>query len=430
MRYLPINKSFFIQNRMEFCSKLKPNAVAVFVSHDIYPTNADATFPFKQNNDLFYLCGIDQEDTMLILYPDAKEAKHKTILFIRETNEHIAIWEGEKLSQKQAKELSGIDYVLWEKDFEDTLATILPLAEYIYLNANEHGRADKKILTREERFKEDITLRYPKHSIERAAPLMHELRVIKKTAEIEQIKTACSITKKAFDRVLSFTIPGVYEFEIEAEIAHEFLKNRSAGPAYSSIIASGKDACVLHYVTNNKVCKDGDVILMDFGAEYGNYASDLTRTIPVNGIFTPRQKVVYQAVLSILKQSTQLLYPGNTFESYQKSVNEMVEKELVKLGLLDEQEVLKQDPKNPLFRKYFMHGISHFLGLDVHDVGDRTGIMKAGMILTCEPGIYIKEEGLGIRLENNILIDYEGPINLTEAIPIEINDIERLMKKK
>lgn len=429
MRYLPINKSFFIQNREEFCAKLKPKSIAIFLSHDIYPTNADATFPFKQNNDLFYLCGINQEDTMLILYPDAKEEKDKCILFIRETNEHIAIWEGEKLTMTQAEILSGISSIYWDKEFETVLHRLLKDVENLYLNTNEHARAEKKIANREERFGALLKAQYTSLHIERSAPLMHELRVIKKKEEIEQIKKACAITQHAFDRVLRFIKPGVFEFEIEAEITHEFLKRRSYGPAYPSIIASGKDACVLHYVTNNKSCESGDLILMDFGAEYGNYASDLTRTVPVNGKFSPRQKEVYQAVLSILKQSTALLYPGNTFENYQKAVNAMVEQELIGLKLLKKEEVLNQDPKNPLFKKYFMHGISHFLGLDVHDVGDRTGTMKEGMILTCEPGIYIKEENLGVRLENNILITAEGPVNLMEGVSIEIEDIENKMAK-
>ncbi len=429
MRYLPINKSFFIQNRVEFCAKLKPSSIAIFLSHDIYPTNADATFPFKQNNDLFYLSGINQEDTMLILYPDAKEDQHKCILFIRETNEHIAIWEGEKLSMNQAQSLSGITTIYWEREFDNILNLLLKDVENIYLNTNEHARADKKILNREERYGELLKAKYPSHVIKRSAPLMHELRVIKKKEEIEQIQKACSITQDAFDRVLNFIKPGVFEFEIEAEITHEFLTHRSYGPAYPSILASGKDACVLHYVTNNKACQSGDLILMDFGAEYGNYASDLTRTVPVNGKYTPRQKEVYQAVLRILKKSTALLYPGNTFENYQKAINAMVEEELIGLKLLQSKDVLTQDPKNPLFKKYFMHGISHFLGLDVHDVGERTGIMKEGMILTCEPGIYIREEHLGIRLENNILITAQGPVNLMEGISIEIEDIENKMAK-
>jgi Xaa-Pro aminopeptidase len=429
MRYLPINKSFFIKNREAFCSKLKKGSLAIFLSHDIYPTNADGTFPFRQNNDLFYLTGIDQEDTLLVLFPEASEEKHKAILFIKETNEHIAIWEGAKLTKSEARERSGIETVYWEKDFEKIIHTLFLEATAIYLNANEHGRAEKTVQTKEDRYTAWVKQNYPLHQLERSSPILHELRTIKTDEEIEQVSRACKITGDAFQRVLKFTKPGVYEFEIEAEITHEFIRQRSSGPAYASIIASGKDACVLHYVSNDKKCEDGELILMDFGSAYGNYASDLTRTIPVNGKFTPRQKEVYQSVLSILKQSTELLKPGNTFESYQKSVVQIVEEELIKLKLLDKDEVKKQNPDQPLYRKYFMHGISHFLGLDVHDVGNRKGVMKAGMLLTCEPGIYIKEEGIGIRLENDILITPKGPKNLMDFIPIEIAEIEALMRQ-
>jgi len=429
MRYLPINKSFFIKNREAFSSKLKKGGIAIFLSHDIYPTNADGTFPFRQNNDLFYLTGIDQEDSVLVLFPEASEEKHKVLLFIKETNEHIAIWEGAKLTKSEARGLSGIETVYWEKDFEKIVHTLILESQCIYLNANEHGRAEKTVQTREDRYTLSIKQNYPLHQLERTSPILHELRTIKTAEEIEQVSRACKITGDAFQRVLKFTKPGVYEFEIEAEITHEFLRQRSSGPAYASIIASGKDACVLHYVSNDKKCEDGALILMDFGSAYGNYASDITRTIPVNGKFTPRQKEVYQSVLTILKRSTELLKPGNTFEAYQKSVVQFVEEELIKLKLLDQDEVKKQHPDQPLYRKYFMHGISHFLGLDVHDVGNRKGEMKAGMLLTCEPGIYIKEEGIGIRLENDILITPEGPQNLTEFIPIEPEEIEALMNQ-
>ncbi len=427
MRYLPINKSFFIQNRKAFSSRLKKGGIAVLLSHDIYPTNADGTFPFRQNNDLFYLSGIDQEDTVLVLFPDASEEKHKTILFIKETNEHIAIWEGAKLNKSEALELSGIETIYWEKDFDKIIHTLFLEAQTIYLNANEHGRAEKSVQTKEDRFTTCVKQNYPLHSIERSSPILHELRTIKTSEEIEQVSRACKITGDAFQRVLKFTKPGVYEFEIEAEITHEFIRQRSSGPAYTSIIASGKEACVLHYVSNNKQCEDGELILMDFGSAYGNYASDLTRTVPVNGKFTPRQREVYASVLHILKQATKLLKPGNTFEAYQTAVIQLVEEELIKLKLLDKEDVKKQDPQQPLYRKYFMHGISHFLGLDVHDVGNKKGEMKAGMLLTCEPGIYIKEEGIGIRLENDILITPEGPKNLMESIPIELEEIEALM---
>jgi Xaa-Pro aminopeptidase len=399
------------------------------LSNDLYPTNADGTFPFRQNNDLFYLSGIDQEDTILVLFPDAAEAKHKVILFIRETNDHIAIWEGAKLTKTEARELSGIDTIYWEKDFDKIMHNLLLEAQCIYLNANEHGRAEKTTQTKEDRYTVTIKQNYPLHPLERSAPIVHELRTLKTKEEIEQINTACKITGDAFQRVLKFVQPGIYEFEIEAEITHEFLRQRSSGPAYPSIIASGKDACVLHYVSNNKVCQEGDLILMDFGSSYGNYASDLTRTIPVGGKFSPRQKEVYLSVLHILKEATLLLKLGNTFENYQNEVVALVETELIKLRLLNAEDIKKQDPANPLYKKYFMHGISHFLGLDVHDVGNRKGEMKAGMLLTCEPGIYIKEEGIGIRLENDILITSNGPVNIMSSIPIEVEEIELLMKK-
>ncbi len=399
------------------------------MSNDLYPTNADGTFPFRQNNDLFYLSGIDQEDTILVLFPDAAEAKHKVILFIRETNDHIAIWEGAKLTKTEARELSGIDTIYWEKDFDKIMHNLLLEAQCIYLNANEHGRAEKTTQTKEDRYTVTIKQNYPLHPLERSAPIVHELRTLKTKEEIEQINTACKITGDAFQRVLKFVQPGIYEFEIEAEITHEFLRQRSSGPAYPSIIASGKDACVLHYVSNNKVCQEGDLILMDFGSSYGNYASDLTRTIPVGGKFSPRQKEVYLSVLHILKEATLLLKLGNTFENYQNEVVALVETELIKLRLLNAEDIKKQDPANPLYKKYFMHGISHFLGLDVHDVGNRKGEMKAGMLLTCEPGIYIKEEGIGIRLENDILITSNGPVNIMSSIPIEVEEIELLMKK-
>ncbi|HSZ72398.1 MAG TPA: aminopeptidase P N-terminal domain-containing protein [Cytophagaceae bacterium] len=429
MRYLPINKSFFVKNREALVTQLKKGGIAILLSNDIYPTNADGTFPFKQNNDLFYLTGIDQEDTLLVLFPDATENKHKTVLFIRETNDHIAIWEGAKLTKEEARELSGIDTVYWEKDFEKIVHALLLDAQTIYLNANEHGRAEKSVQTKEDRYTMHIKQNYPLHQIERLAPILQDLRVIKASEEIEQVSRACKITGDAFQRVLKFVQPSVYEFEIEAEITYEFLRQRSSGPAYPSIIAAGKAACVLHYVANNKKCQDGELILMDFGAAYGNYASDLTRTIPVNGTFSPRQKEVYQSVLHILKEATKLLKPGNTFEAYQKDVIKLVEEELIHLKLITREEIEKQSAEHPAYKKYFMHGISHFLGLDVHDVGIRKGEMKAGMLLTCEPGIYIKEEGIGIRLENDILISHHGPVDLMSFIPIEINDIEELMKK-
>jgi len=427
MRYLPIDNSLFVKNRSNFVSHLKPGSMAIFVSNDIYPTNADGTFPFRQNNDLFYLSGIDQEETILVLFPDAKNESFKEILFIRETNDHIATWEGNKLTKKEAANQSGITTVYWSSQFDSVLNSLIYDCTTVYLNYNEHTRADKQVLSKEERFARWFKKHYPLHACERSAPILHKLRSIKSEIEIAQMKTAVDITEKAFRRVLNFVKPGVMEYEIEAEIAYEFLKNRSRGPAYQSIIASGANSCILHYVVNDQQCKDGDILLLDFGAEYANYAADLTRSIPVNGKYSPRQKEVYNAVLNVLKEAQKLLVAGNTFKSYNETVGKIMEEELIKLNILDPQEVKNQDPANPLYRKYFMHGVSHYLGLDVHDVGSRNATFANGMVFTVEPGIYIKEEGLGIRIENNILLSEQGPIDLMENIPIEADEIEELM---
>ncbi|GAL82875.1 X-Pro aminopeptidase [Sporocytophaga myxococcoides] len=427
MKYLPIDKGLFVKNRSNFVSQLKPGSIAIFVSNDIYPTNADGTLPFRQNNDLFYLSGIDQEETILVLFPDAKSESLREILFIRETNEHIATWEGNKLTKTEASAASGIPTIYWSSQFKSVLNSLIFDCSSIYLNYNEHTRADKQVLSKEERFAKWCKKNYPLHTYERSAPILHKLRSIKSEIEIEQMKTAVNITEKAFRRVLNFVKPGVMEYEIEAEIAYEFLKNRSRGPAYQSIIASGANSCILHYVVNDQRCKDGDILLLDFGAEYANYAADLTRSIPVNGKYTSRQKDVYNAVLKVMKEAKKLLVAGNNFKTYNETVGKIVEEELIKLKLLDNKEVKNQDPANPLYRKYFMHGVSHYLGLDVHDVGSRNAIFENGMVFTVEPGIYIKEEGLGIRIENNILLSEKGPIDLMENIPIEADEIEELM---
>lgn len=429
MKYLPIGKDLFVSNRQKFIQALKPNAIAVFNSNDILPTNADGVMPFRQNNDLFYLSGIDQEETLLLLYPDSKNKSYKEILFIKETNEHIAIWEGEKLSKQQATEVSGIQTVYWADEFENIFNTLAAEADTIYLNSNEHSRAEKSIDTRDDRFVKWCQNRYPLHNYERSAPIMQRLRMYKSPKEIELMKEAAEITNKAFRRILSFIKPGVWEYEIEAEILHEFVRNRSRGPAYASIIASGGNSCVLHYVTNNQQCKAGDIILMDFGAEYANYAADLTRCVPVSGKFTQRQKDVYNAVLRIMKEAKKRLVPGTTFKTYNDEIGKITEEELIRLGLLDATEVKNQNPDKPLYKKYFMHGTSHFLGLDVHDVGDRNAVFAAGMVFTCEPGIYIREENIGIRLENDILITENGNLDLMGNIPLEIDEIEKLMDK-
>lgn len=427
MKYSSINKQLFIDNRAKFSKNLKSGSLAIFFSNDILPTNADGSFGFVQNSDLFYLTGIDQEDTILLIFPDVKDGKHKEVLFIKETNETIAIWEGAKLTKQQATEVSGIDHVYWYHEFEKIFKTLVFQAEYIYLNSNEHTRRYIDMETAQSRFNKQIIAQYPLHKIERSAPIMHKIRAIKHPIEIELIQEACNITEKGFRRLLNFVKPGVMEYEIEAELIHEFVRNRSRGFAYGPIIASGFNACVLHYVDNNKPCQDGDVLLLDVAAEYANYASDLTRAIPVNGKYTKRQKEVYNAVLRVMKGAKAMLKVGNTFEKYNLAVGELMTEELLKLGLLKTEEVKNQNPAWPAYKKYFMHGTSHFMGLDVHDVGFFYEPMQAGMVFTCEPGIYIREENLGIRIENDILITETGQDDLMKNIPIEADEIEELM---
>lgn len=428
MRYEQINPELFVYNRQNFVKHLQPCSLAVFHSNDVMPTNADGTMAFRQNNDLLYLSGVDQEESILLLFPDAKDERNREILFIRETNDHILTWEGYKLTKEQAREVSGIKNIFWTSEFKQVLNTLMAEAENVYLNTNEHLRAVVEVETRDARFIKWCRETYPLHNYRRLAPIMQQLRAIKSEVEIELIRQACRITEKGFRRILSFVKPGVMEYEIEAELYHEFLRNRSRGPAYGSIIASGANACILHYVDNNRECKDGDVLLMDFAAEYANYASDLSRSIPVNGTFTKRQKEVYNAVLHVFKTARNMLVPGNTLDQYHAFVGTVMQHELIKLGLLHESDVKNQDPDKPLYKKYFMHGTSHFLGLDVHDVGNKYRPFEAGMVFTCEPGIYIREEGLGIRLENDILVTANGPVDLMENIPLEAEDIERLMK--
>ncbi|MCE3229164.1 MAG: X-Pro aminopeptidase [Bacteroidetes bacterium] len=429
MKYQAIDRSLFIENRNKFKNHLKPNSLAVFVSNDIMPTNADGSMGFKQNSDLFYLTGVDQEDTILVMFPDVKDGRHKEILFVKETSELIAIWEGAKLNKEQATQVSGIEHVYWHHEFEKIMKQFLFQAEFIYLNSNEHTRVHIDTETAEARFNKLLMAKYPLHKYERSAPIMHRIRAIKSAFEIELIQQACDITEKGFRRLLSYVKAGVWEYEIEAELIHEFICNRSKGFAYGPIIASGFNACVLHYVDNNKQCKDGDVILLDVAAEYANYASDMTRCIPVNGKFSKRQKEVYNAVLRVKDGATKLLTPGQTFDKYNKAVGEMMTEELLQLGLLKKDEVKNQNPGWPAYKKYFMHGTSHFLGLDVHDVGFFAEPMQAGMVFTVEPGIYIREENLGIRLENNVLITTSGQIDLMKNIPIAADEIEALMNK-
>ena len=427
MKYLPIDTNLFIQNRQKFAAELKPNSIAILNANDIMPTSADGTRSFIQNTDIFYLCGIDQEESILVIFPGAKEKKHQEVLFVRETNEEIAIWEGPKYSKEEAKAVSGIQTVFWTREFKKVFRSLVFETERIYLNANEHLRADVNVETKDARFLKWCMKAYPLHRYERIAPIMHDLRAVKSDVEVELIKEACRISEKTFRRLLGCIRPGIWEFEIEAEIYHELLINRSRGPAFSPIVASGPNSCILHYVQNNRQCVDGDLLLMDFGAEYANYASDLTRTVPVNGKFTPRQKEVYNAVLRVQKAAIQMFRLGNTFDEFNKEVGHIMEKELIDLGLLGSEEVKEQDQEKPLYKKYFVHNASHHLGLDVHDFGDRYRKFEEGMVLTCEPGIYVKEEGIGIRLENDILLSKDGPIDLMKNVPIKVEEIEDLM---
>ena len=424
MKYLKINNNLFVENRIKFKNRLKKNTLAIFNSNDVMPTNADGTMPFNQNSDLFWLSGIDQEESLLVVFPD--NDTEKEILFLKETDEHIAIWEGEKLNQKEAYSVSGISTVYWLSELENKLKELIDKCDGVYLNKNMHSRSTSEVETRDDRFRKNFISTFEKNIYE-SAPIMHELRSQKSEIEINLIQNACNITEKGVRRILPMIKPGVMEYEIEAELMHEFLKNRSSGFAYQPIIGSGRNSCVLHYIDNNQECKDGDILLMDFGAEYANYSSDLTRTVPVNGRFTNRQKSVYKSVLYVMKEATKMLRPGTLFKEYNLEIGKIMESELINLKLLDSHDVRKQDPKNPLYRKYFMHGTSHYLGLDVHDVGSFEWPMREGMVFTCEPGIYILEEELGIRLENDILITSKGPDNLMKNIPIEVEEIEELM---
>lgn len=429
MRYQPIDNSLFKKNRENLRSMMKPKSIAVFHSSDLITTSADGTMNFKQHSDILYLSGIDQEESILLIYPDAHDQNHKEILFLKETNEYIAVWEGEKLDAKQATAMSGISSIYWLQDFEKVWKELVFEAEHIYLNTNEHLRANTEAETRDDRFRKSCMAKYPLHHYERLAPIMHRLRAVKSEVEIAQLQVACEITEKGFRRILPFVKPNVWEYEIEAELIHEFIRNRATGFAYTPIVASGASACILHYIENNKICKDGDVLLLDIGAEYANYNADLTRCIPVNGRFSPRQKEIYQAVLRVMKEAKKLLVVGNTWIDYHKEVGKIMESELIGLGLLDKHEVAKQDEKKPLYKKYFPHGTSHHLGLNVHDYGNKYHTFEAGMVFTCEPGIYIKEEGIGIRLENDIVIGNTQNRDLMATIPLEIEEIEELMNK-
>ncbi len=429
VKYDPINPQLFKENRERFIAQMKPNSIAIFTSNDVMPRSADGFHSFRQNSDLFYLTGIDQEESYLVLYPDNPNPRGRAVLFLRETNEHIAVWEGYKYTKEHAKEVSGIEHIIWSDRLKRLLGSWCFSAENIYLNWNEHGRFDTEVPYKDVRFVQYMQSTYPLHNFQRSAPIMTSLRSVKSEIEINLMRIAVSITGKAFNRVMKFIKPGVWEHEIEAEIQHEYLWNRATGPAYDSIIASGNNANVLHYVANNMQCQDGDVILMDFGAEYANYAADLTRSIPVSGKFTKRQKEVYNSVLHVMKEATAMLRPGTIHEEYHKEVGKIMEAELLNLGLLSKQDIENQTEAMPAYKKYFMHGTSHHLGLDVHDVENRYRPFEAGMIFTVEPGIYIPEEKLGIRIENDVVVTNDNPIDLMEEANVirEADEIEEFM---
>ncbi len=428
MRYHPIDPQLFIHNRTNFVSHLQPNSLAVFHSNDEMYRSGDQNYVFHQNADLFYLSGIDQEQTVLVLFPDSPLEKYREILFLRETNETIAVWEGHKYTRAEATALSGIRTVLWLDQYDAVMRELMAAAGHVYLNSNEAPRYTTDLNYRDIRLGKQLKERFPFHSYQRSAPVMRSIRSIKHPVETGLIRHAVGVTEKAFRRVLQFIRPGVMEYEVEAEIIHEFIRNGCSGHAFPPIIASGASACVLHYEENHASCRDGELLLMDFGAEYARYCSDMTRTIPVSGRFTARQKEVYEAVLRVMKQATRLFVQGNTIDGLHREVCGIMEQELLGLGLLRSEEIRHQDPEKPCYLKYFPHGTTHFLGLDVHDVGTKQQTFEAGMILTCEPGIYIKEEGIGIRLENDILITGAGPVDLMEGVPLETEEIESLIK--
>ena len=429
MKYLPLNPEIFIKNRERFQKELKPKSIAIFVSNDEVPSNGDAIYTFKQNSDLFWLSGISQEDSMVIIFPDHPDEKYREVLVLVRPNELKEKWDGKRLRADEARKISGIQTIVWLDSLDGLLQTWIHLAENIYLDSNENDRKASLVLTREYRFIEDLKKRYPLHQYHRAAKIMKELRAIKTAPEVEVLQNAIDITHNTFLRLLKFIKPGVMEYEIEAEIFHSFLSQRATGAAYNSIIASGDNARTLHYISNNQECRDGDLILMDFGAEYGGYCADLTRTVPVNGKFTRRQKTIYNACLHLHNYAKSLLKPGISIVDYTKKVGEEANQVFLKIGLLKKSDIKNQTPENPAYWKYMYHGISHHLGIDVHDLGTRTEPIKAGMLFTVEPGIYIEEEQIGVRIENNIWITKNGNKDLMEKIPITAEDIEALMKK-
>ena len=428
MKYESIDSKLFIKNRINFSKEMKKNSIAFFNSNDIYPVSADSTLPFEQHRDIFYLSGIDQEESILVLCPDNSNPDLREILFLKETNDHIAVWEGPKINKSQALNISGIKTVFWLNDLEKVIDSLISSCENIYINKNEHYRAKIETETREARFNSWLENKYSNKNKERSNPILQRLRSLKDSIEINLIQQACDITNKGFRRILGFVKPGIWEYEIEAEFIHEFLINRSKKFAYTPIIASGNNANILHYIENNMQCRDGDLILLDVGAEYANYSSDMTRTIPVNGRFNKRQKAVYNAVLRVKNEATKLLVPGTDWAEYHIEVGKLMTSELLDLKLLNKVDIQNQTKEKPAYKKYFMHGTSHHMGLDTHDYGLLEEPMQENMVFTVEPGIYLPKEGFGIRLEDDVVIQKTGdPINLMKKIPIEIDEIESLM---
>jgi Xaa-Pro aminopeptidase len=428
MKYLPLDPAIFINNRKRFIKELKPNSIAVFVSNDEWPSNGDAIHRFKQNSDLYWLSGIEQEDSMVLLFPDNTDKKYREVLVLVRPNELKEKWDGKRLHAAEATAISGIETVIWLDNIDAYLQSWVHLADNLYLDTNENDRKAAHARSAEYRFVDEMKAAYPLHNYHRAARIMKDLRGIKTKEEIVVVQKAIDITENTFRRLLKFIKPGVMEYEVEAEIFHSFLSQRATGEAYGSIIASGDRARTLHYISNNQECGDGELLLMDFGAEYGNYCADLTRTVPVNGKFTPRQKVVYNACLHLHNYAKSLLKPGISIVDYTDKVGEEATQQFIKIGLLSKADVKNEDKENRAYRKYLYHGISHHLGIDVHDLGTRTEPLKAGMLLTVEPGIYIEEEKMGVRIENNLWITKNGNIDLMKNIPITVDQIEKLMK--
>ena len=427
MRYEPIPNKLFIQNRENLAKRMKPRSVAIVHANDIMPKNADGTMMFFQNSNLFYLAGADQEETIVLIAPDFPDEKMREILFLRETNEEIAVWEGHKLTKEEGREVSGIKNIKWTSEFEQAFYTILAECDNIYLESNEHIRNASDVETRNARFIKECKEKYPLYNYERLFPIIQDLRCVKSEIEISILQKACDITEKGFRRVLDFVKPGVIEYEVEAEYLHEFVRNGSKGFAYGPIVGGGGNSCVLHYLENNQLLKDGDVLLMDIGAEYSNYNADMTRTIPVSGRFSERQRAIYDAVLRVKNAATDLLKPGNRIPEYHAEVGKLMEKELLGLGLIDQTDIKNENPEWPAYKKYFMHGTSHHLGIDVHDVASIYKVFEPGMVFTVEPGIYVPEEDIGIRIEDDIVITEDGHINLMKNIPIEAEEIEEIM---